>query len=393
MTRPLRIVVANDNAPLQQRLRGGVRRRGTNGAGLDSTSVLRLPSTAPVADSYATAPDWIEDAPDTAYVPAALAPPEFRERMGALLGIWALVLGALALLLPGLLPAPVLASGGVAALLTALAILSQSRIVIGLSALAACVTLLTATRLAPLPPSVLVWSLGAAALLFLQAAIALGRRSPVVAGMVIAAGLTAAGLAMLMLDATLRVDPLVLAPAALAALGLARASVRRGQALSATAYFAAWTTCALGGLALTFLGLPEGPIPVSTFTLAFAIFATLVWAAQGLHAAGQATALLGIAALWLVPGARSWLADTLGAFGDEPFAPLLTAAAVLAAGAALAVRGVLNGSHLATVTGALAMLAQTLVLVSQSLLDLDTLVVLALALTAMTAWLLSARLS
>ena len=389
MTRPLRIVVANDNAPVQHRLQGDIRRNGSTGG----TSVFRLPSTAPVADSYASAPDWIRDAPETDYVSAAPASPEFRERMGAMLGIWALVLGALATLSPGLLPAPVLASGGVAALLTALAILLQSRIVIGLSALAACLTLLMATRLAPLPPSVLVWSLGTGTLLALQAVIAIGRRSPLVAGAVVAAGLAAAGLSMLMLDTTLRADPLVLAPTALAALGLARAGVRRGQPFSAAAYFAAWTSCALGGLSLTFFGLSEGPVSISTLTLALSAAAALVWAAQGLHAAGQAAALLGISALWLVPGAQTWLADTLGAFGDEPLAPLLTASAVLSAGAALAIRGILNASPPALVTGALAMLGQTLVLVSRGLLDLNTLVILALALTAMTAWLLSARLN
>jgi len=387
MSRPLRLVVANDNAPLVSA------RRNAHGA---AASIVSLTPTAPLPDTYLSAPDWVDQDATANYSTAVFDTPNgpiIRERLGAALGLWTLVFGALAVLLPDLLPAPVIIGGAVAGALTALAILSRSRIVLGLAALAIGIAAVTATELAPMPSAAAFWATGFSSLLALQVVIALCQRHPLAAGAIAGLAVIWTGACMILLDVSLALDPLWLAPLALTALGLARAAVRADMTGATTAYFITWTICVVGGLALTQFGLPDGAIAVPSIVTVLAAIALAIWSMQGLHAAIQAAMILAIGTLWVSPDAVDALTDVLGAFENQPFAQLLTAAAVLSAGAALTIRGILNGKRLAMLTGALAILAQGLVILNANIIDIDNSVLLCVALSAMVAWLLSARIN
>lgn len=369
MTRPARIETANDN---HVHLYPGV-----------AAHVVSLPVVPVVPDIQTSAPA----------APRPRPSPLVR-RVSTLITLWASVFAAAIYIQPLMFHSGLLAVGLFAALLTLAAATTRSPLWLGLGALTTSAAALLVAALPADPALHTLHVAGALALLgalgMLQAALAIRLRSDA-AGACLMLGLAVALAGALGLLG--QPTPMVVAATAIlavASVGATRSAAARRIAGARGAYACAWALATLAAAAFAVSALP---LPSVTPALAAGTVAALaVWLAHGLRVAVQGTAMLALALLATVPTAAGWLSERLQLFTDESVFMPLTLAALLAASVALAARGMLRSDRLFMSLGAVFAGATTFLLLDPNSFSLNTALLAAIAFSAMTAWLLAARL-
>ena len=178
-------------------------------------------------------------------------------------------------------------------------------------------------------------------------------------------------------------------------LGLARAGAKGSVRTMRAHYLVAWLACCIAGLiAIAPGGAPQLVGDTAILAGGLGLAALYVWGRQGIYALSQVLAVLFVVSLLAVPALQDSLLPSLTTvYENQPLAHLLGSACLLAASAALTVRGARQRHLPMSVLGAGFGLVSLLLVLNPSFMNLENAVVLGLSASVATAWLLAARLA
>ena len=355
MTAALRLVTANDNLP--------------------AVPVPAIPEAAPAARFVVTGN-------------------RTRDGLATLVIAWSLAVAAFIGLFPGSFGLSMALPALIGAAAIPLALRSDRSAWLLLTSVGLAVSAFAATQAAT-PLSTLVWPPILLSLAIIAAATAYHLKSDK-AAMAVGAG-TVAALAIAALSMTPHIASaaVLMGIASFVYLGIARSGAKADVRTTRAHYLVAWLACSIAGLvAITPGGAPqlvgESVIVAGCFGLA----AVYVWGRQGIYALSQVLAVLFVVSLLAVPALQDSLLPSLKTvYENQPLAHLLGSACILAASAALTVRGARQRHLLMSVLGAGFGLVSLLLVLNPSFMNLENAVVLALSASVATAWLLAARLA